>query len=158
MLIDYQNLSNEAKVFLYPSSRKFYDNEVEEIRLKIKDMISEWLDFSLAFKIEYNRFLLFFISEESIVTTEFLDKLAHFILQLEKEYSVVLLDKVNVCFKQGEYVQYQEMKRFRELIKKKSISKKTIIFNNLIRTKYEFENEWEVSLSESWLSYLITGR
>jgi len=158
MLIDYQNLSNEAKVFLYPSSRKLYDNEVEEIRLKIKGVISEWSDFSLAFKIEYNRFLLFFISEESIVTTDFLDRLAHFILQLEKEYSVTLLDKVNVCFKQGAYVQYQEMKRFRELVKKKSISKKTIIFNNLIRTKHEFENEWEVPLSESWLSYLIAGR
>lgn len=155
MLINYQNLSEEARVFLYPSSRKFYENEIEELNLKIGNFISSYTEHSIAFKIKYNRFLLFFISGDVTISIDFMDKIAQFILQLEKEYKVSLLDKVNVCFKQGEYVQYQEMKRFRELVKKKSISKKTIIFNNLIQTKYEFENEWEVPLCESWLSYLI---
>ncbi len=155
MIINYQNLSEEARVFLYPSSRKFYENEIEDINLKIGNFISSYTEHSIAFKIEYSRFILFFIPEDATISIDFMDKIAQFILQLEKEHEVNLLDKVNVCFKQGEYVQYQEMKRFRELVKKKSISKKTIIFNNLIQTKYEFENEWEVPLSESWLSYLI---
>jgi len=155
MIISYQNLSEEAKVFLYPSSRKFYPNELEEIELKIKEFISNLESISIAFKIEYKRFLLFFVSENVPLSTPLIDKFALFIMQLEKEYQVVLLDKVNVCFKQGEFVQYQDMKRFRELIKKKSISKKTIVFNNLIQTKYEFENEWEVPVTESWLSYLF---
>jgi len=155
MLTNYQNLSDEAKVFLYPSSRKFYANELEELEDKIKTFISKWTNYSTSFKIKYSRFILFFVEENVDLSTEMLDTLAQFILQLEKEYKVVLLDKVNVCFKQGEYVQYQEMKRFRELIKKRSISKKTIVFNNLIQTKYDFENDWEVSIKDSWLSYLI---
>ncbi len=155
MIISYQNLSEEAKVFLYPSSRKFYPNELEEIEIKIKEFISDLDTISVAFKIEYKRFLLFFVSEDVSLSTALMDKFALFIMQLEKDYEVVLLDKVNVCFKQGEFVQYQEMKRFRELVKKKSISKKTIIFNNLIQTKYEFKNEWEVPVTESWLSHLF---
>ena len=155
MLTNYQNLSDEAKVYLYPSSRKFYPNELEELELKIKKFVTNWTDYSSSYKIEYNRFLLFFLEENAVITTDLLDKLASFIFQLEKEYDITLLDKVNVCFKQGEYVQYQEMKRFRELIKKKSISKKTIVFNNFIQTKYDFENEWEVPITNSWLSHLI---
>ena len=155
MLTNYQNLSDEAKVYLYPSSRKFYPNELEELELKIKNFVTNWTDYSSSYKIEYNRFLLFFLEENAVITTDLLDKLASFIFQLEKEYDITLLDKVNVCFKQGEYVQYQEMKRFRELIKKKSISKKTIVFNNFIQTKHDFENEWEVPITNSWLSHLI---
>ncbi len=155
MLIKYQNLSEESKVFLYPASRKFYTNELEELETKVKNFVTNWTEFSVTYKIEYNRFLLFFITEDALITTELLDKLAQFVMQLEQEYELTLLDKVNVCFKQGEYVQYQEMKRFRELIKKKSVSKKTIVFNNFIQTKYEYENDWEVNITESWLSHLI---
>ncbi len=155
MITNYQNLSEETKVFLYPSSRKFYPNELEEIEIKIKKFISEWTNFSTTYKIEYKRFLLIFIENEIEVTIKMHDDLAQFIIQLEKDYEVTLLDKVNVCFKQGEYVQYKEMKDFRKLVKNKSISKKNIIFNNFIQTKYEFENSWETPLSDSWLSHLI---
>ncbi len=155
MLTNYQNLSEESKVYLYPSSRKFHPNELEELENKLKDFTSNWTDFSATYKIEYNRFLLFFLEENAVVTTELIDKLSSFIFQLEKDYEVTLLDKVNVCFKQGKFVQYQEMKKFRELIKKKSVSKKTIVFNNFIQTKYDFENNWEMSITDSWLSHLI---
>ena len=155
MLTNYQNLSNDAKVYLYPSSRKFYPNEIEGLENKLKDFVSSWSEYSSTYRIEYNRFLLFFIEENGVVTTALLDQLASFIFQLEKDYDIILLDKVNVCFKQGKYVQYQEMKRFRELIKQKSVSAKTIIFNNFIQTKQEFENDWEIPITNSWLSHLI---
>jgi len=155
MLTNYKNLSEESKVYLYPSSRKFYPNELEELEAKLKDFTSNWTDFSATYKIEYKRFLLFFLEENAVISTELLDKLSNFIFQLEKDYNIILIDKVNVCFKQGEFVQYQEMKKFRELIKKKSVSKKTIVFNNFIQTKYDFENNWEVLITESWLSHLM---
>ena len=155
MIINYQNLPDEAKVFIYPSSRKFYPKELEGLEEKIKIFISNWTTYSTTFKIEYQRFLVFFIEDNIEISADMLNTLAQFILQLELDYSITLLDKINVCFKQGEYVQYQDMKRFRELIKKKSISKKTIVFDNLIHTKREFENHWEVPISESWLSHLI---
>jgi len=155
MITNYQNLSEEAKVYIYPSSRKFYPNEIDSLEDKIKDFLVNWTPFSTSFKIPYNRFLVFFLEEDASVTTELLDALASFIFQLEKEHNLTLLDKINVCFKQGEYVQYQEMKRFREMIKNKSVSKKTIVFNNFIQNKFDFENNWEIPITESWLSHLI---
>ena len=155
MLANYQNLSENSRVFVYPSSRKFYPNELESIDEEVKNFVMNWTEFSTSYKIEYNRFILIFLEEDAVVSTKLLDKLGAFIFQLEKKKEITLMDKVNVCFKQGQYVQYQEMKRFRELIKNKSVSNKTIVFNNFIQTKYDFENEWEVPISESWLSHLI---
>ncbi|HIE45918.1 MAG TPA: ABC transporter ATPase [Flavobacteriaceae bacterium] len=155
MLANYQNLSENSRVFVYPSSRKFYPNELASIDAEVKEFVMNWTEFSTSYKIEYNRFILIFLEEDAVASTELLDKLAAFIFQLEKKKEITLMDKVNVCFKQGQYVQYQEMKRFRELIKSKSVSNKTIVFNNFIQTKYDFENQWEVPISESWLSHLI---
>ena len=155
MLTNYNNLTDFSKVYVYASSRKFYPNEMEELEEKIKDFLVNWTSFSTSYKIEYQRFIVILLEENIAVSTQMLDALSSFILSLEADYKITLLDKVNVCFKQGEFVQYQEMKRFRELIKNKSVSKKTIVFNNFIQTKEEFETVWEIPILESWLSHLI---
>ncbi len=156
MQVDYDSLSEEAKVYIYPSSRKFYNTEIENLHEKINTFLDTiFTNYAVNYKILYNRFIILFISEEKLIPTELLDKLAKFILSLETDFKITLLDKVNICFKQGEFVQYQEIKRFRELIKKRSVSKKTILFNNLVQNKHEFENHFEVPAEESWLSYLF---
>ena len=73
-----------------------------------------------------------------------------FILQLQETYKVNLLDKMNVCFKQGEYVQYKELKDFKKLVKNKAVTAKTIIFDNLINNKEDLENYWEITIEDSW--------
>jgi len=156
MQVEYNDLSNEAQVFVYPSSRKFYPQELQDLQTEILNFLEEnFKEDKFHFKILYNRFLLFFIEREEPISIELLDKIANFILYLEEKYQVTLLDKINICFKQGEYVQYQDMKKFRALLKNKSISKNTIIFNNLIINKYDFENNFELPLAESWLSHLV---
>ena len=35
MFVDYTSISNDAKVWVYPSSRKFYPTEIEEIEQTI---------------------------------------------------------------------------------------------------------------------------
>ena len=62
---------------------------------------------------------------------------------------------MNVCFKQGEFIQYKDVKSFRKLLKSKSVNDKTIVFNNLIQTKEELENHWEVPITESWYSRFL---
>lgn len=156
MQVDYQNLADQAKVFLYPSSRKFYPQEMDHLHEKISSFLDEnFLDFNVYFKIVYQRFIVFFIDTNQVLPITLLDKLASFILDLEKEYDIILLDKINICFKQGDYVQYQDMKKFRTLLKNKSVSKNTIIFNNMIQNKFDYENHFETPLSESWLAHLV---
>jgi hypothetical protein len=38
------------------------------------------------------------------------------------------------------------------MAKEKAVTSKTIVFNNLINTKGEFEEFWEVPAEESWHS------
>ena len=105
----------------------------------------------IGYRLAYDRFLVFFVSDVTPLSIEQNEELVEFVLELEKEYEVSLLDKVNVCFKQGEYVQRKEIKDFKKLIKSRSVSRKTLVLDPMITTKDEFLSNWEVPLSESWI-------
>ncbi len=155
MVVDYNSLSEIAKVFIYPSSRKFYKDEIPEINDKIEQFLDKFEGVNSFFKIRYQRFIVILISEETALTIEQNDQLVAFILELEKDYNISLLDKVNVCFKQGEYVQVKEIPEFKKLIKNRGVSKKTIVFNHFINTKEEYVNSWEMPALDSWVSHMF---
>ncbi|MEM6541092.1 MAG: ABC transporter ATPase, partial [Bacteroidota bacterium] len=57
---------------------------------------------------------------------------------------------MNVSYKQGEFVAYKPLTDFKKMAKARSVSKNTIVFNNLVATKREYLESWEVPAEESW--------
>jgi uncharacterized protein with NRDE domain len=74
---------------------------------------------------------------------------------LEEDYKVDLLDKMNVSYKQGDFVAHKNLKDFKKMVKQKAVSRQTIVFNNLVNTKAEFDDFWEIPLEESWHARLL---
>lgn len=155
MLVDFAKLPNDSKIWIYQSSRKFYPDEIKEITQKIEEFLTSWNDdgaeIITSYQLKYNRFIIIAVDQTlEQLSVSSIDESVMFILSLQTSYEVELLDKLNVSFKQGEYVQYKELKEFQKLVKKKAVSAKTIVFNNLINTKEELENNWEIPITESW--------
>ena len=155
MFVDYKSISNDAKVWVYPSSRKFYPAEIPEIEQKLKEFVENWKledeHFKVSYQFLYDRFIILVADDsETALTNADIDASVAFILQLQETYKVALLDKMNACFKQGEYVQYKELKDFKKLLKNKAVTSKTIIFDNLINNKEDLENYWELAIEDSW--------
>lgn len=159
MLVDFNALSEESKVWIYPCNRKFYPKEIDVLNNQLKTFVENWKltdeNFKASFEIRYNRFIIFLAAEDAILSNNDIDAQVGFILQLQAQYNVELLDRMNVCFKQGEYTQYKELKDFKKLIKDKAVTEKTVVFDNLIETKQELDNYWEVPISESWYSRFL---
>lgn len=160
MFVEYESISEDTKVWVYPSSRKFYETEIEEIEKKIKFFLENWKsedeNFKASYQFLYKRFLIFFADDElSSISNLDIDAIVTFILELQSDYEVTLLDKMNVCFKQGEFVQYKDLKEFKTLLKNKAVTEKTIVFDNLITNKFDFENYWEISMEESWYNRFL---
>lgn len=160
MFVEYESISEDAKVWVYPSSRKFYDTEIEEIENKIKYFLENWKseyeNFKVSYQFLYKRFVIFFADDElSPVSNPDIDVMTSFILELQSDYEVTLLDKMNVCFKQGEFVQYKELKELKTLLKNKTVTEKTFVFDNLITNKFDFENYWEIPMEESWYNRFL---
>ncbi|MNL67462.1 hypothetical protein D3C87_1920500 [compost metagenome] len=81
-----------------------------------------------------------------------IDSSVEFIQGLEKKYNVDLLDKMNVTFKNGEHIAHKTLIDFKKMVKDKSVSENTIVFNNLVNNIEEFNESWEVPAADSWHS------
>ena len=69
---------------------------------------------------------------------------------LEKDFNVDLMNKMNTAFKVGENINIISLANFQNFVKVGKISEETIVFNNMIQSKVDFDSNWEVSASQSW--------
>lgn len=155
MLTDFKNLPDDSRIWIYQTNRKFTDEETAEIETKTASFLKEWTthgsDLQAGFEIKHNRFIVIGLNQ-SIASASgcSIDASVHFIQSLEKEYNVDLMDKMNVTFYSGDYIAHKPLSDFRKMAKSKSVSKNTIVFNNLVNTKEEYLENWEVPAKESW--------
>ena len=155
MLVDFNTLPDESRVWIYQANRTFTDAEILEIESKLNQFIENWTahgsDLLAGFNIVYKRFIVIALNQNlNRASGCSIDASVNFIQQLEKDYHVNLLDKMNVSYKQGDFIAYKSLLDFKKMAKDKAVSKQTIVFNNLVNNIAEFKENWEVPASESW--------
>ena len=155
MLVDFNTLPETSRVWIYQANRSFSTTELEEIKSKLDIFVENWSShgkgLQAGYEIKYKRFIILALNQElNAATGCSIDDSVSFIQQLEKDYQVDLLDKMNVSYKQGDFVAYKPLSDFRKMAKDKAVSKNTIVFNNLVTNIAELKENWEVPASESW--------
>jgi len=155
MYTEYKNLPDNSRVWIYQANRELSDEEVSLIQAKAVDFINTWTrhgdDLKGSFTVKYNQFLVVAVDESfNNVSGCSIDASVHFIQQIEKALNVDLMNKMNVTFKSGDHINLVTLADFQKYAKENKIKKDTIVFNNMVNTKADFENNWEVPASESW--------
>ena len=122
MTLPFNEMPANSRIWIYQSDRKLNDSELDQIKLKLTDFLKNWTahggDLKSSFEIKYNRFLIIALNEKSTKASGCsIDSCVHFIQKIEKDYGLNLLDKMNVAFKQGDYISYKSIVEFKILIK-----------------------------------------
>jgi hypothetical protein len=157
MFIPFENLPEESKIWIYQSNRKFSDEEMVEIENDLKEFIENWSahgsSLEASYQLKYNRFIVLAVNQHVQQATGCsIDSSVAFIQNIEQKYAVDLLDKMNVTFKNGEHIAHKSLIDFKRMAKEKAVTSNTIVFNNLVNTIEEFNENWEVPAGESWHS------
>lgn len=157
MFIPFENLPEESKIWIYQSNRKFSDEEMVEIENDLKEFIENWSahgsSLEASYLLKYNRFIVLAVNQHVQQATGCsIDSSVAFIQNIEEKYQVDLLDKMNVTFKNGEHIAHKSLIDFKRMAKEKAVTSNTIVFNNLVNTIEEFNENWEVPAAESWHS------
>ena len=155
MNMSYKNLADNTRVWVYQSNRPFSEQEVKSIQEHGVDFIKRWsahgAKLNASFEVFHNLFIALFVDEEQAKATGCsIDKSVHLIKSLEKEFDVKLLDRDGVAFRDGKSISVLSRSEFLEKIRSGRLDGDTVVFNNLVSTKKEFETKWEVPLKESW--------
>ena len=160
MIIDFKNLPDDSRIWVYQSNRKLSDEEVSEIEIKVNAFLKQWTahgsDLEAGFEIRYNRFIVLGLNQENASASGCsIDSSVYFIQSLEKEYGLDLLDKMNVTFYNGQFIAHKSLTDFKKMAKARSVSKNTVVFNNLVNTKLDYIENWEVPAKDSWHSRFL---
>ena len=155
MIVEFKNLPDDSRIWVYQSSRKLSDQEVEFIIPRLTEFLEQWTahgtDLEAGFEIKYNRFIIIGLNQNNASASGCsIDSSVRFIQTLEKEFEVDLLDKMNVTFYNGEFIAHKSLTDFRKMAKARSVSPNTVVFNNLVNTKAEYLENWEVPAKDSW--------
>nr|WP_299346649.1 ABC transporter ATPase [Allomuricauda sp.] len=155
MLVDFEVLPDNARIWIYQSDRSFSDAELSEVEQQLALFIDKWTahgsELQAGFEIKYKRFIIIGLDQSHASASGCsIDSSVHFIQSLEQNYNVNLMDRMNVSFKQGEYITYKPLKDFKKMAKDKAVSKDTVVFNNLVTNKQEYLEHWEVPAQDSW--------
>lgn len=155
MFVDFDSLKNSSRVWVYQANREFSDNEEEEITSKIKSFISTWKvhgkDLKASYQIKYNQFIIIAVDEDfNEVSGCSIDASVNLILKLEQSLKLDLTNKLNVSFKDDDNINVVSLLDFKNFVKQQKITENTVVFNNMVATKGDFESKWEVPAISSW--------
>lgn len=160
MLVDFNTLSDASRIWLYQSDQKFSEQQLERLRKDLATFLTSWTahgaNLSAGFEIKYDRFIVIGLDQsEAAASGCSIDSQVRFIIALQEELGVDLLDKMNVTYYQNDRIHYKTLLDFKKMIKDGAVGKNTIVFNNLVATIGEYKTNWEIPAKDSWHSRFL---
>ncbi|GAB1309512.1 hypothetical protein KH5_21950 [Urechidicola sp. KH5] len=155
MLVSFDLLPNNARVWVYQAARELNEQEVRSIEESLEIFVNDWKrhgePLKASFKILHNQFIILGVDESyNNVSGCSIDSSVHKLQELEQVLNVDLMNKMAIAFKVGDNVNTLSMLQFQQFVKEGKISSDTIVFNNLINSKQELESNWQIPASKSW--------
>ena len=156
-----ETMDEKSRVWVYQSNRLLNDAEVNEINKMAQHFVAGWdahgAMLTSAIKVYYNLFIVIFVDENvTQISGCAIDKSVAFIRKVEEQLNIHLFDRMAVAFQQNNMVEITSLSQFQELLNEGKVNEKTMVFNNLVGTKKEFENNWFIPLQKSWHKRMLS--
>ncbi|MEO1434450.1 MAG: ABC transporter ATPase [Bacteroidota bacterium] len=155
-----ETLPLTSRVWIYQSNREFNADEAQQIEAQVKRFVLTWNSHSQQLpatgKLLHNRFIILMVDQDSVAASGCsIDSSVHFIQMLGKEYNTDFFDRMNFAYLHGQEIKTAHREEFQELYKQGIINDDTIVFNNLVDNKGDFERGWKVRLGDSWYKNMV---
>ncbi len=154
----YSSLKPEARVWVYQANRALSSKETQFIEEASEAFCEQWQShgspLTTSFRIVYDQFLILVAEDQPKVSGCSIDSSVHFVKEMGDKIKVDFFDRMTILFKEAEETVWSSC-HFSEVdgqIDAGKIKGNTLVFNNMIRNKYELENHWELPAKASWLA------
>ena len=159
----------DARVWVFQSSKIFTESELAGIEKAGNEFIANWTahgaSLKTSFDILYQQFIVISVDEQQASASGCsIDKGIHFVKELEKQFNINLLDRMQVAYRSGSEIKTCHINNLLEELTRQGLYSnkengvgvdEIIVFNNMVSTKKQFDNEWEIPLKKSWQSRIL---
>ena len=158
--MSYKTLSDTSRVWIYQSNRPFTAQELVALQPAVKRFASQWVSHNQQLRafahVFHEQFIVLMVDESFAGASGCsIDSSVHFVKQIEGAFQVDLFDRMTFTFKDGEEIKTAHREQFAELFRNGKIDGDTLVFDNLVKTKKEFEDAWIKPLNSSWHKRMV---
>ena len=158
---EFENLHGESRVWIYRSSRALDEEEVNKADGWLKKFIDQWTAHNQGLnafgKVYLARFMVIVLDElsSSAASGCSIDAQVRFVKDVGNTLNIDFFDRLHFDFELGGEVVSYHKDDVGKLMDEGILSDTSVIFDHLVKTKREFEQNWKKELSKSWHYGLI---
>ncbi|MEM7297218.1 MAG: hypothetical protein AAF391_03005 [Bacteroidota bacterium] len=157
MLIEFDKMPDDARLWIYQASRQLSDNEVSFVKKHTEQFLNQWQahgnDLKASYRLEHNQFLVITVDESfSQASGCSIDSSVHLIEALQNELSVSFMTTSQVAFLLNEKIELFPFNKLKSQVQEQVITPETMIFDNTVKNVSEFREKWLVSSSQTWVN------
>ena len=157
---DYESLPPTTRVWIYQASTPFAEQEIPAIREQIKAFAQDWVSHNRALRsygdVWHDRFVVLMVDESRAGASGCsIDASVHFVQDLAEATGVDLFDRMVFTYRADRAIKSAPREEFARLYADGVIDDDTLVFDNLVQTKADFETHWEKRLADSWHARMV---
>lgn len=161
MYVPFDELSRQARVWVYQSDRKLNDAELSLIEEAAPRFLEGWAThgkpLQASFRLLHNQFLVLAVDESAQAASGCsIDSSVSFVRALEKELNLNFMDRSKVAFVLDNQVYLEALPQLKSSIAAGKITADTKTFNTLVSNKQELEENWLLAAKDTWLKRYFT--
>lgn len=151
------NLPLHSRVWIYQSSRAFLPSEIENLTKMVNEFLLQWnshgKELTGEIRLLHNIFLVIALDEEKAMASGCsIDKSVRLVKDIENTFSLSLTGRTNVAYFDGDKnIVFKNFAELKKEIQNGKINDSILIFNNLLSTLGDMENNWIIPAKNSWL-------
>lgn len=156
MNIPFDQMPEDARVWVYAANRVLTQAEQTEITAKADVFVSGWTahqqQLKASFIILNNVFLILAVDENhNEVSGCGIDKSIHFMQEIDKTYTLNLFNRLQIeLLLEGETILTNKQK-LAVMLQDGKANAQTIMFNKTITNKRDFDQQFQSALDKSWV-------
>ena len=160
MTDNWRNMAGDTRVWIYQADRLMTQSEIQQIETASIRFLDEWTSHGrnmLADIHVFNElFIVVFADEEKTKASGCgIDKSVRFIQEIGQQFEIDFFNRLNVACIVNNQIKIFPSADIQKEIEAGNISEDTPVYNNLVKTKDEIEKNWEVPLSNSWVTQIL---
>jgi hypothetical protein len=160
MLIPFENISANSRIWIYLADRKLSEEQSARISQFLTTYCETWqahgAPLKASFVLKFDHFIIMAADEDFNATSGCsIDDSVRAIKEIEKMTGVSFLNRNLIPFKKGTDVQLIELSKLKENYLAGMWNDSTLTFNNLVDTKSKLDNDWIIEAGKTWLKRYI---
>lgn len=157
MWVPFHELPDDARVWVYQSTRSWSQAEAERIEVELMQWCSHWQAHGNALRSSFatcnNQFVVLAVDERHAGASGCsIDGSVRKMKEIETATGLSLFDRTVVAFLKGEKVITIKLNDLKEGFLSGELHSELITFNNAVASKHDFSHNWKIPVKNSWLA------